>query len=68
MRLHSVQLKNYRMHEALSVDFKAGFNVIVGVNGRGKTSLLMAVRDVLTGFSEDLPVPHLARRYSAVPW
>ena len=58
MKITSVVLKNYRMHELLSVDFKPGFNVIVGVNGSGKTSLLKAVCDVLTGFMDYVRVRH----------
>ena len=56
MKITSVDLKNYRMHARLSVDFKPGFNVIVGVNGSGKTSLLKAVCDVLTGFTDSVSV------------
>jgi predicted ATP-binding protein involved in virulence len=56
MRIRSVKLKNYRMHEQLSVDFNAGFNVIVGVNGSGKTSLLKALCDALNGFSAFLSI------------
>ncbi|MDO4683350.1 MAG: AAA family ATPase [Lautropia sp.] len=49
MRLTSIHLSNYRAHVNLSVDFEAGFNLIAGVNGSGKTSLLMAVADSLAG-------------------
>lgn len=51
MRFVSIHLTNYKCHASLNVDFKPGFNVIVGVNGSGKTSLLKAVCDALTGFS-----------------
>ena len=47
MRLDSIHLTNYRGHADLKVDFGPGFNVVVGVNGSGKTSLLRGVR---TGF------------------
>lgn len=50
MRIDSVQLKNYRCHEQLQVDFAPGFNVVVGINGIGKTSLLKAISDCLYGF------------------
>jgi predicted ATP-binding protein involved in virulence len=50
MNITSVELRNYRMHEQLHVAFQPGFNVIVGVNGSGKTSLLKAVCDALHGF------------------
>lgn len=58
MKITSVVLKNYRMHERLSVDFKPGFNVIVGVNGSGKTSLLKAICDALSGFTNWVSVRH----------
>jgi predicted ATP-binding protein involved in virulence len=54
MKINSIHLVNYRCHATLNVDFKPGFNVIVGVNGSGKTSLLKAVCDALTGFSNYL--------------
>ena len=57
MRIDSIHLTNYRCHASLAVDFKPGFNVIVGVNGSGKTSLLKAICDALTGFSNFVPVP-----------
>ncbi len=58
MKINSIHLVNYRCHASLKVDFKAGFNVIVGVNGSGKTSLLKAICDALTGFSSYLPLPN----------
>lgn len=53
MRIDSIQLRNYRCHADLRVDFRPGFNVIVGVNGSGKTSLLNALCVGLTGFAGD---------------
>ncbi|SPB15699.1 DNA replication and repair protein RecF [Caballeronia novacaledonica] len=47
MRLTSIELQNYRCYERFSVSFEPRFNVIAGVNGSGKTSLLKAIRDVL---------------------
>lgn len=57
MRFDSIHLTNYKCHANLQVDFKPGFNVIVGVNGSGKTSLLKAVCDALTGFSMHISGP-----------
>jgi predicted ATP-binding protein involved in virulence len=56
MRFESIHLKNYRCHADLQVDFVPGFNVVVGLNGSGKTSLLKAVCDALTGFSDYISV------------
>jgi predicted ATP-binding protein involved in virulence len=50
MRIQSVHLTNYRCHADLRVDFSAGFNVIAGVNGCGKTSLLNAVHETWIKF------------------
>lgn len=54
MRLTSIHLSNYRAHVNLRVDFGARFNLIAGVNGSGKTSLLMAVADSLAGLLSHL--------------
>lgn len=56
MRINSIHLLNYRCHANLNVEFLPGFNVIVGVNGSGKTSLLKAVCEALTGFSNYLSI------------
>jgi DNA replication and repair protein RecF len=40
--LRDLQLRNFRCFESTVVEFAAGFNFIVGPNGRGKTSLLEA--------------------------
>lgn len=57
MRLSSITLKNYRCFRDLSVTFQPGFNVIAGVNGSGKTSILKGVREALTGYTNHMPVP-----------
>lgn len=56
MRFQSIHLTNYRCHANLKIDFKPGFNVIVGVNGSGKTSVLKAVCEALTGFTNQFSV------------
>jgi predicted ATP-binding protein involved in virulence len=57
VRIDSIHLTNYRCHADLRVDFRPGFNLIAGVNGSGKTSLLTAVCDALTEFSNWLNIP-----------
>ncbi|MDR5824232.1 AAA family ATPase [Caballeronia sp. LZ043] len=47
MRLTSLELHNYRCYTSFTVSFELGFNVIAGVNGSGKTSLLKGIRDAL---------------------
>lgn len=47
MKLTSIELTNYRCYQNFKVDFQDGINVIAGVNGSGKTSLLKGIREVL---------------------
>lgn len=49
MFLTSVSLTNYRCFKALTVALEPRMNVIVGVNGSGKTSLLMGIHEALHG-------------------
>lgn len=44
MRLKSIQLENFRCYENLNIDFHNKFNIMVGVNGTGKTAILEATR------------------------
>lgn len=43
MKIHNLKIQNFRNHKAKEFAFKEGFNVVVGNNGAGKTSLLEAV-------------------------
>ncbi len=43
MRLDHLHLQNFRCYEDAHFDFQPGFNLVVGVNGSGKTSLLQGV-------------------------
>ena len=58
MRLDSIHLTNYRCHADLAVNFAPGFNVVVGINGSGKTSLLKGVCDSLSGLLVGMNMPH----------
>src|SRR5882672_10823882 len=44
MRVTTLKLANLRVIEAAEFRFRSGFNLIVGVNGVGKTSMLDALR------------------------
>ena len=48
MRVTSLKLANLRVIEAAEFRFQPGFNLIVGVNGVGKTSMLDALRVCLS--------------------
>ena len=50
MRVTSLKLTNLRAIETAEFRFQPGFNLIVGVNGVGKTSMLDALRVCLSAF------------------
>ena len=50
MRVTSLKVANLRVIEAAEFRFQPGFNLIVGVNGVGKTSMLDALRVCLSAF------------------
>ncbi|MBR2402532.1 MAG: AAA family ATPase [Lachnospiraceae bacterium] len=50
MKLTSAKIRNFRGIEEWNITFKPGFNLIKGVNGRGKTSVLEAIAVGLGGF------------------
>lgn len=45
--LHSVEIKNFRQFLDRRFEFKPGFNLLVGENGTGKTTILRGVRAAL---------------------
>ena len=51
MHLESIRLVNYACFKEITVEFASGFNVIAGVNGIGKTSLLEAIGEFLLFYS-----------------
>ena len=51
MRLDRLHIQNFRCYEDATFDFQPGFNLVVGVNGSGKTSLLQAIAASFTDFS-----------------
>lgn len=50
MRVTSLDLSNVRAIEAAKFHFRPGFNLVVGVNGVGKTTVLHALRHCLHDF------------------
>nr|WP_244981325.1 AAA family ATPase [Cupriavidus alkaliphilus] len=49
MHINSIQIQNYRCYTDFTAQFQPGVNVVAGVNGSGKTSLLKALRESFTG-------------------
>jgi energy-coupling factor transporter ATP-binding protein EcfA2 len=58
MRVNSIKLKNYRKFEEFECEFDANFNLLMGENGCGKTSLLKGLHVGLSIFREKLAVGH----------
>lgn len=49
MRIKNVDIKNFRCYEVAKLDLHPHINIMVGVNGTGKTSVLEAIRILLGG-------------------
>lgn len=55
MLLEQVKIKNFKGLEDCNINFKDGFNLLIGDNGYGKTSILEAISVGLGGFIVGLP-------------
>ncbi|MFS7402067.1 AAA family ATPase [Carnobacterium maltaromaticum] len=51
MKLRNINIKNFKGIEELDLQFEEGFNLIIGDNGSGKTSILDAISVSLGGFT-----------------
>lgn len=49
MKINRIYLENYRIHEKLEVEFDRGINLLLGENGKGKSSILEAIGYALFG-------------------
>jgi len=47
MHLSTVEIRNFRSLESLTIDLQPGLNVLVGRNNTGKTNLLQAIRHAI---------------------
>ena len=43
MKINRIHLENYRIHDKLDVKFDSGINLLLGENGKGKSSILEAI-------------------------
>ena len=65
MILKKLELSNFKMFESLSLNFNPGFNLILGANGVGKTTILEAASVAISGFlagMEDVPTRNCIMR------
>ena len=58
MIISDVTIKNFKGIEEIKIDFKPVFNLIKGINGKGKTSILEAIAVGLGGFVARMPWTH----------
>lgn len=50
MILKKLHISNFKMFEDIDFEFKPGFNLILGDNGVGKTTILEAITVAVSGF------------------
>ena len=50
MKLNSIALRNFKCFKELRIELHPHFNVLLGVNGTGKTSILEAIRVAIGSF------------------
>jgi predicted ATP-binding protein involved in virulence len=50
MKVHKVQLVNFRLFDDTTIQFPAAFTVLIGENGRGKSAILHGLRVALGGW------------------
>jgi predicted ATP-binding protein involved in virulence len=55
MRIDTLHVKNFKCFEDAQWNFTPGFNILIGDNGAGKTSILEALRVAIGSFFVSLP-------------
>ncbi len=53
MLIKKIELKNFKSHVDSVVKFNRGLNLVLGLNGAGKTSILQAIGFALVGIKEE---------------
>jgi len=63
MRINTLELTNVRGFTHAKLEFQPGFNLIVGINGVGKTTVLETLRVVLSHILTEIKSPIITREY-----
>jgi len=63
MRINTLELTNIRGFTHAKLEFQPGFNLIVGVNGVGKTTVLETLRIILLNILVEAKMPIITRAY-----
>lgn len=61
MKINTLELTNVRGFTYAKLDFQPGFNLIVGINGVGKTTVLESLRIVLSHILSEIKVPIITK-------
>lgn len=51
MKIHKIQIENFKLFKKVEFEFNDDFNLLIGINGSGKTSLLRAISVALGGWA-----------------
>ena len=70
MRISSLELRDFRNHANLALDFASGTTTIIGRNGRGKTNIVEAINYLATlgshRVSNDFPLLHFGSSQAVI--
>ncbi|WP_376777491.1 AAA family ATPase [Flavobacterium covae] len=61
MKINTLELTNVRGFTYAKLDFQPGFNLIVGINGVGKTTVLESLRIVLSHILTEIKAPLISK-------
>src|SRR5690554_6233562 len=63
MRINTLELTNVRGFTHAKLEFQPGFNLIVGVNGVGKTTVLETLRVAMSHILKEIKSPIITKEY-----
>lgn len=63
MRINTLELTNVRGFTHAKLEFQPGFNLIVGINGVGKTTVLETLRVAMSHILKEIKSPVITREY-----